>query len=259
MTGVAISVDRVSHIYGANGRKTLALDDVSLDIAPGEFVVFLGPSGCGKSTLLLALAGLLRPSQGTVSVGGEQLEKPFTDVGVVFQDAVLLDWRTALQNILLQTEVRRIPKDRAADRARTLMASAGIADFENVYPSELSGGMQQRVSICRALVHEPSLLLMDEPFSALDALTRDQMAVDLQALCLENEKTVVFVTHSIPEAVLLADRIVVFSPRPGRILEVVDVSQPRPRRLRDRGSSAFSETVTRITDIMRAQGVLHDE
>jgi NitT/TauT family transport system ATP-binding protein len=258
MMGLPIHVDSVSHAYAASGRETVALDHVSLDISAGEFVVFLGPSGCGKSTLLLSLAGLLRPSEGIISIAGQKVDRPYTDVGVVFQDAVLLEWRTALQNILLQTEVRRLPKVQAAERARELMGRAGIAGFEDVYPSELSGGMRQRVSICRALVHEPSLLLMDEPFSALDALTRDQMAVDLQALCLENKKTVVFVTHSIPEAVLLADRIVVFSPRPGRILEVVEVDLPRPRRLRDRGSHAFTTTVTRITDIMRAQGVLHD-
>jgi NitT/TauT family transport system ATP-binding protein len=258
VTGLPISVAGVSHTYGENGSGMLALDDVSLEIGAGEFTVFLGPSGCGKSTLLLCIAGLLRQSGGTVEIDSQRVQRPYTDIGIVFQDAVLLEWRTALQNILLQAEVRKIPKDQALERARELMERADIGGFEDAYPGELSGGMRQRVSICRALIHNPPLLMMDEPFAALDALTRDQMAIDLQTLWLAEQKTVVFVTHSIPEAVFLADRIVVFSPRPGRILEVVPVDLPRPRRLEDRETPEFTAAVARITEILRAQGVLHD-
>jgi NitT/TauT family transport system ATP-binding protein len=258
VTGLPISVAGVSHTYGENGSGMLALDDVSLEIGAGEFTAFRGPSGCGKSTLLLTIAGLLRHSSGTVQIDSHTVERPYTDIGIVFQDAVLLEWRTALQNILLQAEVRKINKDEALERARELMTRAGIAGFEDAYPGELSGGMRQRVSICRALIHNPPLLMMDEPFAALDALTRDQMAIDLQTLWLGEQKTVVFVTHSIPEAVFLADRIVVFSPRPGRILEVIPVDLPRPRRLEDRETPEFTTAVARITEILRAQGVLHD-
>jgi NitT/TauT family transport system ATP-binding protein len=258
VTGLPIDIDAVSHIYGDNGSGTLALDDVSLEIGAGEFVALLGPSGCGKSTLLLCISGLLQQSGGSVHIDSQQVDRPYTDLGIVFQDPVLLEWRTALQNIMLQAEVRKLAKGPALERARELMARADIAGFEDAYPGELSGGMRQRVSICRALIHNPPLLMMDEPFAALDALTRDQMAIDLQTLWLAEQKTVVFVTHSIPEAVFLADRIVVFSPRPGRILETIRVELPRPRRIEDRETPEFTRAVARITEILRAQGVLHD-
>jgi NitT/TauT family transport system ATP-binding protein len=258
VTGLPIDISGVSHSYGENGSGTLALDDVSLEVGAGEFVAFLGPSGCGKSTLLMCIAGLLRQSGGNVSIDSQRVERPYTDLGIVFQDPVLLDWRTALENIMLQAEARKLDKARARERAHTLMERADIAGFEDAYPGELSGGMRQRVSICRALLHDPPLLMMDEPFAALDALTRDQMAIDLQTLWLAEKKTVVFVTHSISEAVFLADRIVVFSPRPGRILEIVPVDLPRPRRLEDRETTEFTAAAARVTEILRAQGVLHD-
>jgi NitT/TauT family transport system ATP-binding protein len=249
--GLPVSLAGISHVYGGRSGAVQSLDGIDLEIAAGEFTVFLGQSGCGKSTLLLLIAGLLRATEGTVQIDGQRVERPYTDIGIVFQDATLLEWRTALRNILLQAEARRMPKAEAARRARELMARADIAGFENSYPGELSGGMRQRVALCRALIHNPPLLLMDEPFAALDALTRDQMAIDLQNIWLEDRKTVVFVTHSVPEAVFLADRIVVFSPRPGRVVEVVPVDLPRPRRIEDRERPEFVSAVAQITTILR--------
>jgi NitT/TauT family transport system ATP-binding protein len=255
-TGLPIRIERVAHEYVAEGKRIRALEKVSLDVEPGEFVVLLGPSGCGKSTLLLIVGGLLSPSSGLVRIGDTAVRKPYTDVGIVFQEATLLEWRTALRNILIQAEVRGMDKAVARARAVELMASTKLAGFEDAYPGELSGGMRQRVAICRALLHNPPLLLMDEPFAALDALTREQMTIDLQSVWLAHRKTVVFVTHSISEAVFLADRIVVFSPRPGRVLETIRIEIPRPRKLDDQESPAFVEAVARITHLLRSEGVL---
>jgi NitT/TauT family transport system ATP-binding protein len=256
--GLPIRVEGVRHDYQGEGRRVAALDDVDLEIQAGEFVVLLGPSGCGKSTLLLIVAGLLAPTAGRVEIGETLVDRAYTDLGIVFQDPTLLEWRTALRNILLQADVRGM--DRAAARARTLalMRATKLEGFEDAYPSELSGGMRQRVAICRALLHNPSILLMDEPFAALDALTREQMVIDLQSLWLEDRKSVVFVTHSISEAVFLADRIVVFSPRPGRILETLTVDLPRPRKLTDARHPLFIDRVEQITELLRNQGVLHE-
>ncbi|MPY72454.1 MAG: ATP-binding cassette domain-containing protein, partial [Alphaproteobacteria bacterium] len=221
------------------GKQVPALAEVNLTVEAGEFVVLLGPSGCGKSTLLLTMGGLLKPTSGVVRIGDEEIHRPYTQLGIVFQDPTLLEWRTALRNILVQAEVRGLDKSRARARALDLMKATKLLGFEDSYPSGLSGGMKQRVAICRALLHDPPLLLMDEPFAALDALTRDQMGIDLQALWLNDRKTVVFVTHSIPEAVFLADRVIVLSPRPGRILEEVTVDIPRPRKLEDQKTPEF--------------------
>jgi NitT/TauT family transport system ATP-binding protein len=256
--GLPIFVDSVSHEYLSEGRRVLALKEIDLNVAAGEFVVLLGPSGCGKSTLLLIVGGLLQPTSGAVRIGDARIRGPYTDLGIVFQDPTLLEWRTALRNILIQAEVRRMDRKAAATRAGELMAATKIQGFEDAYPSALSGGMKQRVAICRALLHNPPLLLMDEPFAALDALTREQMAIDLQTLWLSDQKTVVFVTHSIAEAVFLADRIVVFSPRPGRVLDVIKVDIPRPRRLEDQESPQFLDGVARITELLRSEGVLQE-
>jgi NitT/TauT family transport system ATP-binding protein len=256
--GLPIFVEGVSHEYVTDGRRVPALASIDLNTAPGEFVVLLGPSGCGKSTLLLIVGGLLQPTSGGVRIGETHVRAPYTDLGVVFQDPTLLEWRTALRNILIQAEVRAMDKRIATARARELMEATKIHGFEDAYPSSLSGGMKQRVAICRALLHNPPLLLMDEPFAALDALTREQMAIDLQALWLSDQKTVVFVTHSITEAVFLADRIVVFSPRPGRVLDVLNVDIPRPRRLEDQESPQFIDRVVRITELLRSEGVLRE-
>ncbi len=217
---------------GAAGMH--ALDDIHLEIARGEFVALVGPSGCGKTTLLKILAGLSQGHTGEVTLGGRPLVRPSLEVGVVFQEPTLLPWRTVLDNVLLPLELARLDRAAYVDSAMALMAKLGLAGFEHKHPRELSGGMRQRAGICRALVRDPSLLLMDEPFGALDAMTREFLNVELQRLWMDSgDKTVVFVTHSIPEAVFLADRVVVMSPRPGRIAEVVPIDLPRPRRLAD--------------------------
>jgi NitT/TauT family transport system ATP-binding protein len=254
-----ISIERVSHFFERNGKRVDALRDVNLTVPDGEFLAILGPSGCGKSTLLLLVAGLLKPSLGAIRIGNTTITKPFTNLGIVFQDASLLEWRTALRNILLQAEVRKMDKTVARQRALALMRSAGLEGFEDSYPAELSGGMRQRVAICRALLHDPPLLLMDEPFGALDALTREQMVLDLQALWLRDQKTVLFVTHDISEAVFLADRVVVFSARPGRILDVVEVEIPRPRRSETRVQPRFVELEGKVRTLLQEHGVLLEE
>ena len=203
------------------------------------------------------VAGLLPATTGTIHIGERQVAGPYTDVGIVFQQPILLDWRTVLGNVLLQLELRgEDPKPYEA-RARALLGAVGLGDFCNSYPRELSGGMRQRASIVRALVHDPKLLLMDEPFGALDALTREQMRIDLEDLWLTSRKTVLFITHSIDEAVLLADRVIVMSPRPGRIDQVMDIDLPRPRGLDGRRLPGFTEASDRITNIFLDRGILH--
>ena len=219
----AVRVDGAGVRFRTKKKDVTALSEVSLDISAGEFVAIVGPSGCGKSTLLKLVAGLLAPSSGEVLLGGERVRGPRRDIGYVFQRAALLDWRSARRNILLQAEMRKIPGERARARADELIRMTGLGGFEDAYPHELSGGMQQRVALCRALLHEPPVLLMDEPFGALDALTREQMNVELNRIWRETGTTVILVTHSIAEAAYLADRVVVMSPRPGTITEIVDV------------------------------------
>jgi NitT/TauT family transport system ATP-binding protein len=252
-----ISLDNLSKTFRRGKLETHAIDSISLTIAPGEFVAIVGPSGCGKSTLMRLIAGLLPPSDGDVRVGERSVSGPETNVGIVFQKPILLDWRNVLQNVLLQTEMRNISGPDIVQRARTLLAAVGLEDFEDRFPYELSGGMQQRAAIVRALIHDPPLLLMDEPFGALDALTREQMRIDLEELWLARQKTVVFITHSIDEAVLLADRVVVMSPRPGTIERIVETEMPRPRGLAARKLTAFVDAVDAITEIFLARGVLH--
>jgi len=255
---VFIRVENVTKTFEAREEVVHAIAGVSFDVNKGEFVAILGPSGCGKSTLMLIIAGLLEATSGQVSILGRPVKGPQTDVGIVFQNPVLLDWRKALGNVLVQVELRRLnPKD-YVERARHLLKSAGLAGFENKFPFELSGGMQQRVSICRALVHNPPLLMMDEPFGALDALTREQMRIDVEHLMLEEKKTVLFVTHSISEAVQLADRVVVMGPRPSVIERILEIDLPRPRHRTIQESMRFSEYVKEITDIFMVRGVLHD-
>ena len=251
-----IKLAGVSKTYAASDGLVHALEQVSLDVPTGEFLSILGPSGCGKSTLMLMIAGLLAPSAGEIRVGGKPVTRPQTDVGIVFQNPVLLDWRTVIRNVLLQVEARALDLSLYRVRARELLLAVGLEGFEDKYPFELSGGMRQRTAICRALIHDPPLLLMDEPFGALDALTREQMRLDIERLWLERRKTVVFITHSIPEAVLLSDRVVVMSPRPGRIDGLIDIDLPRPRRLEVQESPRFAGYLKAITDLFRARGVL---
>jgi len=252
-----IAVKDVSQIFRRGETVTHALDHIDLTVPQGEFVAIVGPSGCGKSTLLRIIAGLLRQTGGSVQLDGKEVAGAQTALGVVFQSPVLLEWRTVLDNVLLQLELRGIDPRPARPRALALLASVGLAEFADRYPRELSGGMRQRAAIVRALIHDPPLLLMDEPFGALDALTREQMRIDLEALWLSTKKTVVFITHSIDEAVLLADRVVVMSARPGRIERVLAVDLPRPRGLEGRKAPAFIATTELITSIFLARGVLH--
>jgi NitT/TauT family transport system ATP-binding protein len=256
--GTFIAVQQVSKTFATrDGSATLAVDNVDLNIGTGEFVSLLGPSGCGKSTLLNMIAGLIQPSSGQIRIGGKAVTEPYTDIGIVFQADLLLDWRTVLGNVLVQYEMRGLDAKPHVERARALIASVGLGDFESKYPWELSGGMRQRVSICRALIHDPQLLLMDEPFGALDALTREQLQVDLQRLWQNTRKTVVFVTHSIGEAVFLSDRVVVMTPRPGKIEQVLKIDLPRPRGLQVRDSELFGVNVRHINHLFQDMGVIH--
>jgi NitT/TauT family transport system ATP-binding protein len=248
----------LTKVYATADGPVRALDQVSLSQRPGEFLSILGPSGCGKSTLLMLAAGLLPASNGVVTVRGKRVDAPRTDIGIVFQSPVLLEWRTTLGNIMLQAEARRLERKSAERRARELLAAVGLTGFEGKYPDELSGGMRQRVSICRALIHNPPQLLMDEPFGALDALTRDQLVLDLQRLWNDTRMTVLFITHSVAEAIFLSDRIVVMTPRPGRIDRVIDINLPRPRTLAMRETPEFNSYNRQILDLLLASGVLRE-
>jgi len=251
-----IKMEAVSKIYAANDGDVVALRDVSVDVGRGEFLSVLGPSGCGKSTLILLASGLEKASSGRIEIDGKVVDRPFTNLGIVFQDHALYDWRTVLGNVMLQSEIRRLPKHVIREKARKLLAQIGLAEFESKYPHELSGGMRQRAAICRALVHEPPFLFFDEPFGALDALTREQMRIDLEKLWLERRPTVLFITHSISEAVALSDRIIVMTPRPGRIDRVIDVSLPRPRDKAVMASKVFSDYCDAIMERFMAHGVI---
>ena len=250
-----IRLQGVGKRYETKDGPVEACAEIDLDIRRSEFVAIVGPSGCGKTTILKMVAGLVPHTAGSITVGGRAVDRPLTDVGIVFQESILLDWRSVLSNVMLQIEIRG--KDAAVGEplARQLLQATGLAGFENKKPYELSGGMRQRVSICRALVHDPPLLLMDEPFGALDALTREQISMDIQRIWMEKRKTAIHITHSIPEAVLLADRVVVMGPRPGRIVEIIDVDLPRPRRL-DKLPARFNDYAGRIREIFKAKGVL---
>jgi NitT/TauT family transport system ATP-binding protein len=244
-------------VYEGSSDSVEALASVSLQIHRGEFVSILGPSGCGKSTLLMIVGGLVPPTEGSVIIDGAAVKGAQTDLGIVFQDPVLLEWRTSLGNVMIQAEARRLNNKIYLSRARHLLASVGLAGFEHKYPFELSGGMRQRVSLCRALVHRPRLLLMDEPFGALDALTRDQMNLDLQRMWLQDPITVLLVTHSIPEAVFLSDRVFVMSPRPGTVDAIVGVDLPRPRGLEALEQPEFLHHVRKIKQHLALRGVIH--
>jgi len=252
-----VEIANVAKTYRRDGRETHALEHIDLAIREGEFLAIVGPSGCGKSTLLRLVAGLHLPTSGEVRVDGRVVDRAQTNLGIVFQSPVLLDWRTALANVLVQVELRGLDPKAFRERAMRLLAQVGLSEFADRYPHELSGGMRQRVAIARALIHDAPLLLMDEPFGALDALTREQMRLDLEALWLATRKTVLFITHSIDEAVLLADRVVVMSPRPGRIERVLDIGLARPRGLEARRSPVFTAAAEEITAIFLARGVLH--
>jgi NitT/TauT family transport system ATP-binding protein len=257
---VGVKVERVKKVYETRGEPITALEECTLDLNPGEFVSVVGPSGCGKSTLMLMIAGLIPATSGRITIGETQVTEAYTDLGIVFQEPVLLDWRKVIGNVMLQVDLRRgLDRRGYRQRAQELIDLVGLGGFEDRYPYELSGGMRQRVSICRALLHDPPLLLMDEPFGALDALTRDQLNLDLQSIWLRSQKTVMFVTHSITEAVFLSDRVVVFSNRPGRVVEVLDVDLPRPRHLSVRETPEFGRYAGEIRRVFSSLGILRDE
>jgi len=244
-----IEVGGVSMVYrNGKGQEVVALKDVSLDIKEGEFVSLLGPSGCGKTTLLRIIADLLEPSSGTVRIGGlspreNRLKQKY---GMVFQAPVLFEWRTIRNNVRLPLEIMKVAREEQERRIDEQLELVGLSDFASSYPSQLSGGMQQRVGIARALAIKPELLLMDEPFSALDEFTREKLNEDLLGIWRRTKKTVVFVTHNISEAVFLSDRVFVLSPHPGRLSSVIDIDLPRPRRAETRETPEFFSLVSRI-------------
>jgi len=256
--GVPIRIQAVAKIFAEDGDKPFrALKEVSVDIDAGEFVSVVGPSGCGKSTLMLMVAGLLARSAGDITIADEPVTKPVTDVGIAFQDHLLLDFRTALANVTLHADIRKLPKKDIEARAKELFAQLGLSQAMDKYPRQLSGGMRQRVSLIRTLVHDPSLLLMDEPFGALDALTRLQVRTDLEALWLRRRPTVLFITHSVEEAVGLSDRILVMSPSPGEVIEEILVEIPRPRPIVLGDVPQFATYVDQIHRHFERLGVLH--
>jgi len=240
----------VRKIYRTRGGDIVALEDVALTVARGEFVAVVGRSGCGKTTLLKVVAGLLPATEGRVTVEGESVRGPLRNIGLVFQSPVLLKWRSVLQNVLLPAEILGLDRGRARAQALELIQLVGLEGFEAKYPRELSGGMQQRASLCRALLHNPPLLLMDEPFGALDALTREEMNLELLRIWQEQAKTTVLITHSISEAIFLGDRVVVMTPRPGRIQDVVPVPLPRPRTPAMKLTPEFNALVRRISELI---------
>jgi len=237
-------------------EPTHALSDIAFTVRRGEFVSVVGPSGCGKTTLLKILAGIVPRSEGTVRVAGRDVTGPLPEVGMVFQAATLLPWRTVLRNVMVPAEVRKLDAGVYLERAGRLLTMVGLDGFEDKYPHELSGGMQQRAGICRALVHDPAVLLMDEPFGALDAMTREYMNVELLRIWRESGQTIVFVTHSMAEAVFLSDRVVVLSARPGRVAEIVDIDLERPRALSDMASDRAGVHVERIRKHFNTAGVI---
>ena len=255
-----IRIEKLGKTFTTADGVVTALENIDVTIQEGEFVSIVGPSGCGKSTLLMCIAGLIEASAGSVMVGSRRVSGPFTELGIVFQEALLLDWRTVLGNVLFQIEMRGLDPKAYESRARELLDRVGLGGFEGKSPWELSGGMRQRVAICRALIHDPPLLLMDEPFGALDTLTREQMNVDLQRLCAQTGKTALFITHSISEAVFLSDRVLVMTPRPGRIIADLPIAfAADTRRLSIRTTPEFAEQEKKIYSIFRSIGVLRDE
>jgi NitT/TauT family transport system ATP-binding protein len=246
----AIEIERLSKSYETRDSTVVALDDVTFQIDKSEFIAVLGPSGCGKTTLLKVLAGLERPTLGEVRKNGRTVQGPDRSTGIVFQSPALMKWRSALNNVLLPAEILRLPAEPSRKAANELLELVGLSEFSDKLPHELSGGMQQRVAIARALVHKPQILLLDEPFSALDTMTRGQLNVELLRIWSESKTTSMLITHSIPEAVFLADRVVVMTARPAKIAEIVTIDLPRPRLPELRVSPEFLRFTDKIGRII---------
>jgi NitT/TauT family transport system ATP-binding protein len=252
---VVIEIENVSkHFISRDSDRVVALSDVSISIQRNEFVCLVGPSGCGKSTLLRLVGGLIPMSRGRVVIDGRTVQEPRAETGIVFQTPTLLPWATVLDNVLFPLKMMKRLTPESPKQAMRLIELVGLSGFERKYPRELSGGMQMRVGICRSLVHNPDILLMDEPFSALDALTREELTLELMRIWREQPKTVLFVTHSIPESVMLADRVVVLSPRPGRIAEIINVNVPRPRQFGMEARDEFQHAAGRIRQLIFGAG-----
>jgi NitT/TauT family transport system ATP-binding protein len=250
----------VQKIFSSRTRGALkSLENISIDIQAGEFVSIVGPSGCGKTTLMMMVSGLMSATCGEIVIDAKEVTRPYENLGIVFQRDALLEWRNVLDNVLLQVDIRRLKRAELTRRAIDLLGRAGLAGFEKYYPWELSGGMRQRVAICRALLNDPALLLMDEPFGALDAMTREQMNLDLQRIWLQNRKTVLFITHSISEAVFLSDRVIVMTPRPGRVAADLSINLPRPRKLFMREGGVFGSHVVQIRETFQSFGLLKED
>ena len=246
-----VEVAEVSKSYGRGRDAVQAIGNVSIGVGHNEFVSILGPSGCGKSTLLLMIAGLVQPSAGAISIQGRKVAGPRRTNGIVFQNPVLLPWRTIFDNVLLPIELMGESVAAYRDHAFELLETAGIADFADRLPHELSGGMRQRAGICRALIHKPMLLLMDEPFSALDAMTRDDINLELLRIWERDRKTVVFVTHSISEAIFLSDRVIVMSRRPACVVEDVAILLPRPRSIELQETQQFTNLRAHVRSLIQ--------
>lgn len=254
MTGF-LDISAVNKTYHSERAPVHALRDIDLQISQGEFVSIVGPSGCGKSTLLRCMAGLEPISGGRLALEGKQITAPPTNMGVVFQRDLLLEWRNILDNVLIAAEFHKLARPTYEERARNLLSRFGLGAFLDRYPRELSGGMRQRVSICRALLTDPQLLLMDEPFGALDPFTRDELNSELQRTWLETGKTIVFITHSINEAVYLGDRVVIMARDPGRIEKIIPIELSRPRMLDVRDTAPFAQYAVEVRETFRELGI----
>jgi NitT/TauT family transport system ATP-binding protein len=251
-----ISVRAIDKVYRSRRGDITALHDISLDIAQNEFVSILGPSGCGKSTLLKCVGGLESVTAGTIEISGKTVVEPPANTGFVFQRDVLLDWRTILDNVLLPAEFYRLDRTKWKPRALQLLTDLGLDGYGPRYPWELSGGMRQRAAICRGLLLNPTLLLMDEPFGALDAITRDELNMELERIWEKSKKTVLFITHSISEAVFLSSRVIVMGKNPGRIADIVEIDLPRPRTLAVRETPEFADYVRRLRSTFELLGIM---
>lgn len=251
-----IQISKVSKIFSSGEREVVALDDIDLDIKPGEFICLLGPSGCGKSTLLNAVAGFSPPTAGSILVDGEPVQKPGPDRGMVFQEYALFPWMTVEKNIAFGLEIKKLPKSQIKEKVSALLAMLNLQDFRDRYPKDLSGGMRQRVAIARVLALDAPIMLMDEPFGALDSLTRRSLQDELLRIWTEFKKTILFVTHSIDESIYLADRIVVMTYRPGKIKKDVSVTLPRPR---DPSSAAFNELKKELSLLVMEEQSRHQQ